>query len=322
VPDGSGIAYRGVDLCCDEVPLAELAATYGTPTYVYSATTMLERFDDLRRALAAVPHLVCYAIKTNSNLGVIGTLARAGAGFDIVSAGELHRLRRVGAPPERIVFAGVGKTADEMRLALEAGIGVFNVESLPEAELLSEVARESGRTARVALRVNPDLAAGAHRYIATGTSEEKFGVPRRDAVETFRRAHLARGLFNKRTDSKHFLVVDAGMNDLVRPSLYGAHHEILPLRRVPDRGTSPVDVVGPLCESGDFLARERPLPGLEPGEWLAVCSAGAYGFAMSSNYNSRPRAAEVLVRGREHRLVRRRETLDDLVRGECDWSPT
>jgi len=418
VGEGSGIAYRGLDLCCDEVPLAELAAAYGTPTYVYSATAILERYQAVERALAPVPHLVCYAVKTNSNLGVLGTLARAGAGFDIVSGGELHRLLRVGAAPERIVFAGVGKTADEMRLALNAGIGMFNVESLPEAELLSAVAAETGHAPRVALRINPDLAAGAHHYISTGTTAEKFGIPRREAVGVFRRlaalphldpcalhchigsqilevdsfrevarliadlarelraegfriadvnlgggigiryhdeeppqfdafaaavlpeirdlgvrllvepgrsivgsagALLARVLYEKRTDTKRFLVVDAGMNDLVRPSLYGAHHEILPVRQQPHRESRPADVVGPICESGDFLARDRPLPEFVPGEWLAVCSAGAYGFAMSSNYNSRPRAAEVLVRGREHQLVRRRESYDDLVQGESDW---
>jgi diaminopimelate decarboxylase len=415
----SGIAYRGQDLCCDDVPLASLAATYGTPTYVYSLTTILERFDSLERALSSVRHRVCYAVKTNSNLGILGALARAGAGFDIVSAGELARLSRVGAPPQHMVYAGVGKTAEEMRRALDAGVGTFNIESLPEAELLSAIATQLGHTARVALRVNPDVAAGGHHYIATGTSAEKFGIPLGEAVATFGRiaalphleprglhchvgsqildmttyrdvarvlaglvrtlraggheiddiniggglgiryhdedaptpesfaaavlpeiagldvrllvepgrylvgnagALLARVLYHKATDSKRFVVVDAGMNDLVRPSLYGAHHEILPVRRAPDRDVLPMDVVGPLCESGDFLARNRALPVIEPGEWLAICSAGAYGFSMSSNYNSRPRAAEILVRGGQYQVVRERETYEDLMRGESDWS--
>lgn len=417
----SGIAYRGDQLCCDDVPLASLAASYGTPTYVYSLTAILDRFASLGRALSGVRHRVCYAVKTNSNLAVLGALARAGAGFDIVSAGELARLLRVGAAPECLVYAGVGKTADEMRRALDAGVGTFNVESLAEAELLSALAAERGRTARVALRINPDVAAGGHHYIATGTSAEKFGIPMSDAVATFGRiaalphleprglhchvgsqildmatygdvarvlsmlvrtlraggfqiddvniggglgiryrdevaptperfaaavlpeiagldvrlliepgrylvgnagALLTRVLYHKSTDAKRFVVVDAGMNDLMRPSLYGAHHEILPLRQAPDGDFRSVDVVGPLCESGDFLARDRALPGVEPGEWLAICSAGAYGFAMSSNYNSRPRAAEVLVSGDQHRIVRARETYEDLMRGECDWSPT
>ncbi len=417
----SGIAYRGEHLCCDEVPLASLAATYGTPTYVYSLSAILERFESLGRALSSTPHRICYAVKTNSNLAILGALARAGAGFDIVSAGELARLSRVGAAPERLVFAGVGKTAEEMRQALEAGVGTFNIESLPEAELLSSLAARLQRTARVALRVNPDLAAGGHHYIATGRSTEKFGVPVAEAVGTFRRiaalpcleprglhchvgsqilemttyrelarllaglvrslraegfqiedvniggglgiryrdeeaptpegfaaavlpelagldvrllvepgrylvgnagALVARVLYHKATESKRFVVVDAGMNDLVRPSLYGAHHEILPLRRDPLRDVLPMDVVGPLCESGDFLARNRALPRFEPGEWLAICSAGAYGFAMSSNYNSRPRAAEILVRGGMHCVVRERETYEDLMRGEHDWSST
>jgi diaminopimelate decarboxylase len=420
VVGSSGIAYRGDHLCCDELPLATLAAAYGTPTYVYSRSEILDRFHGLDRALAGVPHRVCYAVKTNSNLAVLGALVRAGAGFDIVSAGELARLLRVGAKPADMVYAGVGKTVEEMRQALEAGVGTFNIESFPEAELLSAVASRSGRTARVALRINPDVRAGGHHYIATGTAAEKFGVPFAEATAVFGRvaalphleprglhchvgsqildlgtyhevarvlaglvrslraaghpvddlnigggmgiryrdeepptpenfaaavlpaitgldvrllvepgrylvgnagALLARVLYRKSTDAKRFVVVDAGMNDLVRPTLYGAHHEILPLRRAPDRDVLAVDVVGPLCESGDFFARDRALPDVEPGEWLAICSAGAYGFAMSSNYNSRPRTAEILVHGDQHQVVRRRETYDDLMRGECDWSP-
>ena len=416
----SGIEYRALHLCCDGVRLADIVARCGTPTYVYSADAILARFQSLDRALDEVPHTICYAVKTNSNLAVLGTLARAGSGFDIVSGGELHRLLRIGAAPERIVFAGVGKAREEMRAALGAGIGTFNVESLPEAELLSRTAAELGVTARVALRVNPDLEAGGHHYITTGTAAEKFGVPRSQAVASFEHlsrlpgldarglhchigsqildveAHrqvarlladltrdlrgrgatidalnvggglgiryrderapraadfaaavlpalrdlgvhllvepgrflvgnagvlLSRVLYRKDTDRKVFLIVDAGMNDLVRPTLYGAHHEILPLERRSGRPRQVVDVVGPLCESGDFLARDRAVPRLEAGELLAIDSAGAYGFAMSSNYNTRPRAAEVLVRGGEFQVVRDRESLADLWRGERDWSP-
>jgi diaminopimelate decarboxylase len=416
----TGIAERQAEIWCDDVRLADVAAACGTPTYVYSSTAILERLGVLQAALQPQPHQVCYAVKTNSNLGILGTLSRAGCGFDIVSGGELHRLQRVGAPPERIVFAGVGKSADEMRAALRAGIGLFNVESWPEAEQLSRLAVSLGRTARVALRVNPDLEAGGHHYIATGTAAEKFGVPHDAALDAYLRlsalpglearglhAHIgsqildveahrevarllaqlvrelrARGgrvdsvniggglgiryreeepprpeafaaavlpevrdlgvhllvepgrflvgnagvlltrvLYRKESGSKTFLIVDAGMNDLVRPSLYGAWHGILPLQTAAGRPTEVVDVVGPLCESGDFLARGRELPRLDAGELVAVTSAGAYGFSMSSNYHSRPRAAEVLVRGDRFRVVRARESLDDLVRGERDWPP-
>jgi diaminopimelate decarboxylase len=416
----TGIAYRDDEIWCEGVRLAAIAAACGTPTYVYSSDAMLQRLEWLRRALGSQPHLVCYAVKTNSNLAVLGTLARAGCGFDIVSGGELHRLLRLGVAPDRIVYAGVGKSADEMRAALRAGIGPFNVESLPEGEQLSHLATELGARARVALRVNPDLAAGGHRYIATGTATEKFGVPRRDALDAYAylgqlpgleavglhahvgsqildveshravarlladltrelraRGHrvetlnvggglgiryrdeeppgperfaaavlgevqglgvrllvepgrflvgnagvlLTRVLYRKETGAKTFVIVDAGMNDLMRPSLYDAWHDVVPLRRSAGRPLETVDVVGPLCESGDFLARGRDLPRLEAGDLVAVAAAGAYGFAMSSNYNSRPRAAEVLVRGPEYRLVRSRETLDDLVRGEVDWPP-
>jgi len=410
-----GIHYRGDELYCDDVDLAEIAARCGTPTYVYSADAILERLAALRHALAPVPHQVCYAVKTNSNLGVLALLAHAGCGFDIVSRGELARLHRIGADPQRVVFAGAGKRADEMQAALEAGIGTFNLESVAEAEILSRLATARGSPARIALRINPDLEAGGHHYISTGTAADKFGVELPAAVDCYRRlarlpgleprglhCHigsqildvgvyrlvaeilagltrslraeglrvddlnfggglgiryldeqppagadfaaavlpavgalgvrlvvepgrylignagvlLARVLYRKETARKTFLVVDAGMNDLVRPSLYGARHEILPLCRDGRRPCLPVDVVGPLCESGDFLACGRQLPCLDAGELLAVGSAGAYGFSMSSNYNSRPRAAEVLVRGAAYHVVRARESLEDLWRGE------
>jgi diaminopimelate decarboxylase len=405
-------SHDGV-LCCDGVPLDAIAARHGTPAYVYSAVAIIDRFAGLDAALGAVPHVVCYAVKTNSNLAVLATLVGAGAGFDIVSGGELGRVLRAGAAPDRIVFAGVGKTEDEMRAALDAGIAAFNVESLPEAERLSQVATATGRMAPVALRVTPEVHAGGHAYIATGTAAEKFGVPIADAVAAWEeiaarpglsllgvhahvgsqildvgvyaevatrvaelvrrlrsRGHtvrdvnlggglgiryrdetapdpaalagallpaldglnvrlwiepgrylvgnagvlLTRVLYRKASADKIFLVVDAGMNDLLRPSLYGAHHEIRAVRA--SGGRVRADIVGPLCESGDFLARDRIVEDVRPGDLLAVLSAGAYGFAMSSNYNSRPRPAEVLVRDGRALLVRRRESLDDLWRGE------
>ena len=415
-----GFEYRADELWCDDVPLEVLAERYGTPAYVYSERALLTRFLRLDAALAHLPHRICYAVKTNSNLAILGALARAGASFDIVSGGELHRLQRLAVDPARIVFAGVGKTAGEMRAALRAGVGMFNVESRAEARLLAQVAAAEGVCARVALRVNPEVDAGAHRYIATGTAAEKFGIPIAEAldacdemaalptlalrglhahvgsqildvqvhaevarrlgslIEELRtRAHtietlnvggglgiryrdetepspeafaaavtdvartlrvelivepgrslvgpagvlLCRVLYCKPTAGKVFVVVDAGMNDLLRPSLYGAYHEILPVRRHADRTPVQTDLVGPLCESGDFLARDRALATVNAGEVLAVLGAGAYGFAMSSNYNSRPRAAEILVRGPDAALVRQRESLDDLVHGERDWPP-
>jgi diaminopimelate decarboxylase len=415
-----GFTYHDDTLCCDGVRLEDVVASCGTPTYAYSARAMLAQLHALQAALAPVPHRICYAVKTNSNLAILATLARAGVGFDIVSGGELARLQHIGAPMERVVFAGVGKTAAEMHAALAAGIGMFNVESLPEAEQLSACARTVGCTATVALRVNPEIEAGAHHYIATGTGREKFGVPLAAARDTYRAlaalpglvprglhvhigsqildvsafartaAHvaaltrelrgaglpvhtinlggglgiryrdeasppatvfaaailpevtplgvelivepgrflvgnagvlLARVLYLKQSETKRFVVLDAGMNDLMRPSLYGAHHEILPLHRHPARAWQHADVVGPLCEAGDFLARHRRLPGLEQGESVAICSAGAYGFTMSSNYNSRPRAAEVLLRDGAYRIVRARETYADLLHGETDWPP-
>ncbi len=413
--------YRADELWCEAVRLSTIATEHGTPTYVYSAASIGSRYAALDAALASVPHRICYAVKTNSNLAILGTLARAGAGFDIVSGGELHRLMRVGVDPARIVFAGVGKSADEMRAALAAGIGTFNIESRPEAEALSRVATAAGLAARVALRVNPDVQAGGHSYVATGTAAQKFGVPWTEAVEIWEyiarlpglvpvglhghvgsqildvgvyrdvaarlaelalalrsRGHsieslnvggglgiryhdevepdpaafaaavlpvvralgvelvvepgrflvgnagvlLTRVVYRKQAAGKVFVIVDAGMNDLMRPSLYDAHHEIVPLCRNAARRAIAVDVVGPLCESGDFLARGRMLPDVEAGEYLAVRGAGAYGFVMASNYNSRPRPAEVLVSGGVAALVRARESLDDLIRGEQDWTPS
>ena len=408
--------YRNFDLCCEQVSLRSLAAEVGTPAYVYSKAALLESYRAYDDAFAEVPHVVCYSIKANANLGVLATLARAGAGADIVSGGELFRALRAGFPPSRIIFSGVGKTRDEMRDALEAEILMFNVESLSELRTLDEVARELGVRAPVALRVNPDVDPQTHPYIATGLKTSKFGIPFAQALEAYEEAAslkgvevvgadmhigsqltrtapfadavarlaslvkalreraiairtvdvggglgirhreetppthreyamallpalrelgvtvllepgrsivgnagvlLTRVLYRKDTGNKKFVVIDAAMNDLIRPPLYDSYHEVRPVSEARLGGpTEKVDVVGPVCESGDFLAKDRELARTEEGDLLAVMSAGAYGFAMASNYNTRPRAAEVLVDGNRYTIVRRRETYEDLVAGE------
>ena len=408
--------YRNFDLCCEQVSLRSLAADIGTPAYVYSKAALLESYRAYDDAFAEVPHVVCYSIKANANLGVLATLARAGAGADIVSGGELFRALRAGFPPSRIIFSGVGKTRDEMRDALEAEILMFNVESLSELRTLDEVARELGVRAPVALRVNPDVDPQTHPYIATGLKTSKFGIPFAQALEAYEEAAslkgvevvgadmhigsqltkaapfadavarlaslvkalreraiairtvdvggglgirhreetppthreyamallpalrelgvtvllepgrsivgnagvlLTRVLYRKDTGNKKFVVIDAAMNDLIRPPLYDSYHEVRPVSEARLGGpTEKVDVVGPICESGDFLAKDRELARAEEGDLLAVMSAGAYGFAMASNYNTRPRAAEVLVDGNRYTIVRRRETYEDLVAGE------
>ncbi len=390
--------YRDSELCCEDVSLRALAAVAGTPAYVYSKAALLESLDGYERAFHAVPHVVCYSVKANSNLGVLSVLAKAGAGADIVSGGELYRALRAGVSPKKIIFSGVGKSRDEMREALKAEILMFNVESRAELRVLDEVALEMGVRAPVALRVNPDVDPQTHPYIATGLKTSKFGIPFDEALEAYEEAAKLRGLdvigadmhigsqltkatpvadavarviggglgiryrdetppthqefatllmpalretgvtillepgrsivgnagvlltrvlYRKDTGAKKFVVVDGAMNDLIRPSLYGSYHEIVPVdesRRSRDRET--VDVVGPICESGDFLAKDRELVRVEQEDLLAVMSAGAYGFAMASNYNTRPRAVEVLVDGNRYTIVRRRETYEDLVAGE------
>ena len=408
--------YRNFDLCCEQVSLRSLAADIGTPAYVYSKAALLESYRAYDDAFAEVPHVVCYSIKANANLGVLATLARAGAGADIVSGGELFRALRAGFPPSKTIFSGVGKTRDEMRDALEAEILMFNVESLSELRTLDEVARELGVRAPVALRVNPDVDPQTHPYIATGLKTSKFGIPFAQALEAYEEAAslkgvevvgadmhigsqltkaapfadavarlaslvkalreraiairtvdvggglgirhreetppthreyamallpalrelgvtvllepgrsivgnagvlLTRVLYRKDTGNKKFVVIDAAMNDLIRPPLYDSYHEVRPVSEARLGGpTEKVDVVGPICESGDFLAKDRELARTEEGDLLAVMSAGAYGFAMASNYNTRPRAAEVLVDGNRYTIVRRRETYEDLVAGE------
>ena len=409
------LVYDDHALSMDGVDLAEIAAKAGTPCYVYSAAEILAAYRAYDAAFGGVPHTVCYAVKAASNLSILRLLAQAGAGFDIVSGGELFRALKAGADPAKVVFSGVGKTAAEVDAALQAGIYAFNCESEPELALVDALAHRRGVKARVAMRVNPDVEAVTHAYISTGRLAHKFGIdigkaeavydcagqrenllvegvschigsqlmdpaPVVEAMERvldltqrlrakgFNIRHvdfggglgvaykpedvapaikefvgllrqrvfgsglhvmiepgrsivgdagvlLSRVLYRKTTGNKEFVIADAAMNDLIRPALYSAHHEILPVRQSPSR-TLRADVVGPVCETGDFLAKDRDLPEVFPGDLLAFCTAGAYGFAQSSNYNSRPRAAEVMVENGSWRVIRRRETYDDLVRGE------
>ena len=407
--------YRHDTLYCEDIPLERLDKEQGTPCYIYSHATLIRHFQAFDQAFAAVPHLVAFAMKANSNLAVLRLMASQGGGADIVSGGELFRALRAGIPPDRIVFAGVGKSRREIRDALESGILLFNVESSAELQALNDVASEMGTQARVALRINPDIDPRTHPYISTGLKKSKFGIGADQAVAAFHQAAalpciqvvgvhahigsqltdispfveslkkvsalietlksqgmpirylniggglgityadetpphpqalaeaitpmlqktqceiimepgrviagnagilLTRVLYLKETDAKKFVIVDAGMNDLLRPSLYDAHHDILPVRRSPQAPDDTVDVVGPVCESGDFFARHRVMPAVKAGELLAVMSAGAYGFTMASNYNSRPRVPEILVKGGDSFVIRERETFDDLIRGE------
>ena len=403
-------SYSQNDLYCEQVALADLAHGVGTPAYVYSSQEILANYRAYDEAFGDLPHAVCYAVKANSSLAVLGLLAKAGAGFDIVSGGELFRVLQAGGDPSKVVFSGVGKTAAEVEYALANGIHSFNCESESELALIDAMAARRGVTAGFSIRVNPDVDASTHPYISTGLSQHKFGIAMSEALAVYERARglknlraegvschigsqmldtapileavdkllalvatlgirhldlggglgiryrdsekapaihefveslrarlggsglrvmvepgrsivgpagvlLMRVLYRKRNGPKEFVVVDAAMNDLIRPALYHAHHEIVPVRK---NALPPItaDVVGPICESGDFLARGRQMANVMPGDFLAVCAAGAYGFVLSSNYNSRPRAAEVLVEGAAWRVVRRRETFEDLVRGE------
>ena len=410
----SEFQYRNGELHAENVALSAIAAQYGTPCYVYSRRAIEQAWLAWDTALAGVPHLVCFAVKANSNLGVLNVLARLGAGFDIVSVGELERVLAAGGDPARVVFSGLGKTEDEMRRALQVGIKCFNVESAPELERLQKVAAELGVKAPVSLRVNPDVDAMTHPYISTGLKENKFGVDIAQALTIYRRTaelpnlevhgvdchigsqltdatplldaldrmlalidqlagegihirHLDLGgglgvtyqdetpptpgeylskvrakvagrdltlLFEpgrsivanagllltqvnllKPTEHKNFAIIDAAMNDLIRPALYSAWMGIDAVRPRDDVPTQSWDMVGPICETGDFLGKDRQLA-LAEGDLLAVRSAGAYGFVMSSNYNTRPRAAEVMVDDAASHLVRRRETLSELFAGE------
>lgn len=406
--------YRADELYAEEVPVKKLAEKYGTPLYIYSYNTLSRHFRAYDDAFNDYPHIICFAIKSNSNTAILRLFAKNGGGADIVSGGELYVALKAGMKPEKIVYAGVGKTEDEIRFALKSKILMFNVESEDELRGIDRVAGKMERRAPVALRINPDIDPETHPYVATGLRRHKFGIPIEEALEYYRLASrlkninvigihkhigsqitrispfvdalkrilllidklsiqgvkiyyldiggglgisyrdeeppvpkdLARNLipllngrkltlimepgrsivgnagilvtktlYLKKGEEKEFIIVDAGMNDLIRPSLYGAYHHLLPVVRK-KRNTILCDVVGPICESSDFLATERELSRVKQGEYLAVMGAGAYGFSMSSNYNSRPRAAEVLVKGREHFLIRKRETFSDLIRNE------
>ena len=406
--------YQGALLHAEAVPLTAIAERFGTPCYVYSRATLERHWHAFDRAFHDHPHLICFAVKANANLGVLNVLARLGSGFDIVSVGELERVLAAGGEPARVIFSGVGKREDEIRRALEVGIRCFNVESEPELERIDRVAGELGCIAPISLRVNPDVDAGTHPYIATGLKENKFGIDIQSALAVYRRAAgmanlritgidchigsqltdlapflaalervleladrlaqdgiaithldlggglgiryrgehppepgayaaallhrlggsgyeiilepgraivgnagilLTRVEYLKPTEHRRFAIVDAAMNDLLRPALYQANQEIVPVRLDADAVPARYDLVGPVCETADFLGKDRLLA-LAPGDLLAIRGSGAYGFSMSSNYNSRPRAAEVMVDGAQASLVRRRETIADLFAGE------
>jgi diaminopimelate decarboxylase len=421
--------FRNRVLHCEDVALSDLANAYGTPLYVYSTATLLHHLNELQKAFAAVEPLICYSLKTNGNLHICRLMAEHGSGFDVTSRGELYRALKAGGAPAKIVFAGVGKTNEEIKYALDSGIFLFDVESEEELHNLAAVAKGLGKTAQTALRVNPDLPPKTHVKTDTSVKGVKFGfdietildvaktvvdnphvrvvglhmhlgspilsaTPYQQGVEKGlvlieqlrRQGHpisvlnmgggfgihyrkqeaqpasafaevivpavkkarcrlvlepgrfivgnagilVSRVLYNKESGGKHFLIQDAAMNDLIRPTLYDSFHKIWPVApadgfpappedyEVEIPGTKKTDVVGPVCESGDFLAKDRRLPPMRRGDLLAIFSAGAYGMAMSSNYNARPRAAEVLVDGLKHRLIRRRETMEDLVRQELE----
>ena len=418
-------------LHCESVDLESLAAKHGTPLYVYSKETISDHFTRLDKAMDSLDHLVCYAVKANSTLAVLHTIAELGGGFDIVSGGELFRVIKAGGNPAKCTFAGVGKTRGEIEYALREGIYSFNAESEAELRLINEVAGSMNKKAPVALRVNPNVDAKTHKYISTGKSENKFGIdfdrvlgayaaaakecphleirglqmhigsqltsidPFVEAaqkvvplVEELKARHhiqffsigggigivyresldsgdvswwgdkadadrpltvaayaaalvpvlaplklrillepgrymvgnagalLTKVLFEKKGSAKKFVIVDAGMNDLIRPALYEGWHQITPVKQANGAALEKVDVVGPICETGDFIAQDRELPPVQTGDTLAVLSAGAYGFSMASNYNSRPLAAEILVDGKNAHLVRERQVLEDLIRGE------
>lgn len=411
--------YRNGELFAEGIAIRRIAREVGTPTYIYSLATLRRHFRVFDQAFSRIPHLICFSVKVNSNLAVLRTFVREGAGFDIVSGGELFRVLKAGADPKKVVFSGVGKTKEEIEYALKAGILMFNVESEQELTTLNEVAGRLGKKAPISLRVNPDVDPQTHPYISTGMKKSKFGIDIKRSLEEYKRAlslsHLevvgvdchigsqltstqpfvdalsrvreyldrvlvgslkkegvhiryldlggglgirykdeepphpneyaealirelegldvtlilepgrvivgnagilvTQVLYLKEAVEKKFVVVDGAMNDLIRPALYGSYHVIRP---VVDRSGEKIvaDVVGPICESGDFFAKDREIERPQPGDLLAVMSAGAYGFIMASNYNSRPRAAEVLVDGDKFYVVRARESLEDLIRGE------
>jgi len=407
--------YVNGELYCEGVPVRTVAQRVGTPFYLYSSNTLASHFQAFEMAFANVPHLICFALKSNSNSAVLRLLGREGAGADIVSGGELFRALRAGIDPKKLVYAGVGKRRDEIEYALKVGILMFNVESGEELLAIDRAAKDMRARAKIALRVNPNIDPKTHKYISTGLKENKFGIPIEQALEFYQVAKslsnievvgvhqhigsqitevqpfvdalvklvafvkelrtagidityiniggglgitykdetpplpkevaqaiqpllkdsgctivmepgraivgnagilVTSALYHKQSGDKRFLIVDAGMNDLIRPSLYEAYHDIRPVVEPLSPERTVCDIVGPICESGDFLAKDREMPVVKPGELIAVLGAGAYGFSMSSNYNSRPRAAEVMVKGSEYHIVRERETYSDLIRGE------
>jgi diaminopimelate decarboxylase len=427
--------YRDGKLYCEDVDLAQAAEQFGTPLYIYSTGTILDHFGRLDDALAPLDHLICYAVKANSNRAVLKLLADAGAGFDIVSGGELFRAINAGVDPKKITFAGVGKARDELEYAIEQGVYSFNVESEAELEYIDKIAGAKKSRAPIALRVNPDVDPHTHQYISTGSRENKFGIALGDALAVYERAAKMRNIdivglqmhigsqitesapfaaaigkvgplvrdlkskykikffsigggmgiiyrralesgsgkwwhdhsgessafsvsdyadaivpplrdlgvrilvepgrflvgnagvlltrvrYIKKSGDKKFAIVDAGMNDLIRPALYQSYHEIIPVKEFGGTGSVPsekIDIVGPVCESGDFFALDREMPEVREGDLLAIMSAGAYGFVMASNYNSRPLPAEALVCGDKAVLIRKRQTWEDLVRGEIE----
>ena len=410
--------YKNGELFCEDVAVTDIAKEVGTPFYLYSRATLNRHFQAFDSGFEGIDHITCFAVKSCSNVAILSLFARLGGGADIVSGGELFRALHAGIGPKKIIYSGVGKTEEELRYGLEAGILLFNVESEQELQRLDRVAADMGVTAPISFRVNPDVDAKTHAYISTGLAKNKFGIPIQEAVELYVQAnamehveirgvscHIGsqltlispfiealrkikafvarlgdRGISIQYIDlgggvgiiyddeepphpkeyadaireelsdleatlifepgrvivgnagimvtevqytksnrggekEKHFVVVDAGMNDLTRPSLYGAFHAIQPVVEA-DGDPLVVDVVGPICETGDFLAKDRELPAVQQGDLLAVMSAGAYGFTMSSNYNSRPRAAEVMVDGGQFEIIRERESMEALIRGE------
>lgn len=406
--------YKNNGLYAEDVPVKKLAETYGTPLFIYSQSTVMRHFRAYDDAFNDLPHIICFAMKANSNSAIASLFAKHGGGADVVSGGEIFRAIRAGISPERIVYAGVGKTEEEIRYALKTKILMFNVESEDELLEIDRIAGIMKANAPVALRVNPDIDPQTHPYIATGLKSHKFGIPINEAFEYYKLANslkniriigihkhigsqitkvapfvdalkrtillvdelnnhgldikyldiggglgityrdeeppvpadlaeslkpilkgrrltlimepgrsivgnagilVTKVLYLKKTIEKEFVIVDAGMNDLIRPAFYDAYHSIQPVEKK-KRKTILADVVGPICESGDFLAKGREMPDVRRGEYLAVMSAGAYGFSMSSNYNSRPKAAEVIVNGRRHAIIRKRETYKDITKGE------
>ncbi|MBL7071915.1 MAG: diaminopimelate decarboxylase [Candidatus Omnitrophica bacterium] len=404
--------YKGSELRCENVKVADIAKKVGTPFYLYSRKTLVDHYQKLKEAFKEVDPVICFSMKSNSNLSVCKALLNEGAGFDIVSGGELYKAMKIGADPQKIVYASVGKKREEIEEAIKRKILLFNVESVPELVHINSIASRMNRKVDVAIRVNPNIRPKTHRYITTGKKENKFGLDLATTEEIFDNSNrypnlnikglhvhigsqiteaapyikalkkikrfidssrinvetlnIGGGLgivyskerpqtakqfaasvvpilkkmdvkvilepgrfiagnsgilvmsvvYVKETEAKKFVIVDAGLNDLIRPALYGAHHEIKPVMKAESANKEKVDIVGPICETGDFFAKDRRMPELQNGDLLAIMSAGAYGFSMVSNYNARPKPCEVMVSGNEFFVVREREAYKDLIKGE------